>query len=247
MNTLRLVLGLCLFLPFVAHAQKNGAPSAPEPVRIRFVFLDESDGAYAVKAGDTWQDLGTRPYTISGSFEFIPGAKLELQKMLPAPLTGTPTRTSILSDKAPAGLTHALAVVTPVPAADDGSRNYRVRYYDVAPDKAPLRSIRILNLSPVPMAARFGDVRVEVAPGEQKVATPVFDSRNRVRSLIATQSGGGWKMMFNSFLSLRPDARMTGIVVHSPTGMIHTYTPAELAELGKPAPGCFWLSFTDTP
>lgn len=247
MKPLRLLLGLCLLLPLVAHAQKNGAPAAPEPVRIRFVFLDESDGAYAVKTNETWQDLGARPYAISGPVEFFAGAKLELQKLLPDPGTGTSVRTTILSDKAPAGLTHALAVVTPVPAAADGSRNYRVRYYDVAPDKAPLRSIRILNLSPVPMAARFGDTRLELAPGDQKIATPAFDARNRVRSFVATQSGGGWKMMFNSFLSLGPDARMTGIVVYSASGMIHTYTPAELAELGKPAPGCFWLSFTDQP
>lgn len=247
MKTLRFVLGFCLLLPFVAHAQKAGAP-APEPVRIRFVFLDESDGAYSVKLDKTWQDLGARPYAITGPVEFLPGAKLELQKILPAPTTGVPMRTTILSDKAPSGLTHALAVVTPTPAvAPDGSRNYRVRFYDVAPDKAPLRSIRILNLSPVPMAARFGDTRVEVAPGDQKIATPVFDARNRVRSFIASQSGGDWKMMFNSFLSLRPDARMTGIVVHSASGMLHTYTPDELAVIAKPAPGCFWLSFSDTP
>lgn len=247
MNALRLLLGLCLLLPFIAHGQPAGA-TPPEPVRVRFLFLDESNGAYAVKIGPVLHDLGARPYMISAPVEFPPGARMELQKVLPDPLTGTPVHTRVLTHDAPSDFTHALAVIAPTTETTaDGSKKYRVRFYDIAPEKTPARSIRVLNLSPMSMAARFGNTRVEIASGAQEVVAPTFDNRNRVRSLIASDANGNWQMIFNSFLSLPENTRMTGIVIYSASGMLHTYTDDEIETLGPPKPGCFWLTFSDTP
>ena len=246
MKPLRLFFCLCLLLPLAALAQKGGTPP-PEPLRVRFLFLDESPGAYAVKTGARLHDLGASPYAISAPVALPPGAGIELHKLLPDPATGTPIQTRVLQQEPPAGLTHALAVVLPVPATTAGaSPTYRVRFYDIDPEKTPPRSIRVLNLSPLPMAARFGETQIEIAPGGQQLVRPSFDRRNRVRSFVASRAGAEWRMIFNSFLSLQDDVRMTGIMIHSASGMIHTYTEAELAAYGRPQPGCFWLTFSDS-
>jgi len=96
------------------------------------------------------------------------------------------------------------------------------------------------------MAARFGTEQIEVEPGAERLITPAVDRRNRIRVFIASQGKGEWRMIFNSFISLPEDNRVTGIVVYSPSGLRHTYTQDEIDTLGAPKPGYFWLTFTDT-
>lgn len=240
MKTIRLIFGLCLLLPFVASGQKKG--DAPEPLRVRFLFLDESAGAYSVKRGEQFVDLGIQPYAISAPVDFPPGSRLDIHKFLPDPVAAKPVRTRVLAQETPAGMVHVLAVVAPA----SGANGYRVRFYDVDPKKAPPRSIRLLNLSPAPMAGRFGKTEVEVAPGALQLVSPGVDRRNRVRSFVAWRAGESWRMVFNSFLSMQENERMTGVMIYSASGMIHTYTEAELAINGRPRPGCFWLTFSDT-
>ena len=217
---------------------------------MRFLFLDESAGAYSLKIGQRHHDLGPTPYVISAPQELPPGTRLELYKELPDPETGQPVRTRVLNRTAPADLTHALVVISPVAAvAADGTRAYAARFYDTDPARSPARSIRILNLSPTPMAARFGTSETSVGPGEAKTIQPAPDNRGRLRTFIGvrTQNNtGGWDVIYNSFISLRENQRMTGIVVYSPSGLRHTYSEDELTALGPPKAGHFWLTFTET-
>jgi len=46
---------------------------------------------------------------------------------------------------------------------------------------------------------------------------------------------------------IRPSERIMGVLVYSPGGMRHTFSAAEIAEMGPPKPGCFWLTFSDKP
>lgn len=242
MKTIRLLIGLVLLLPLCAGAQ---SPSAPKPVSIRFLFLDETSGDYLVKLGSEFQNLGSKPYVVSSPFVFAPGSRLELYKQLPDPKTGELVRTRVLNLTVTASPLHALAVIAPTTTAStDGTINYRARLYDVSPENTPDRSIRILNLSPSPMAARFGEDQIEISPGEERLVTPSVDKRSRIRVYVASQTNEGWNMIFNSFLSLQENTSMTGIVIYSPSGMRHTYTKDELDVLGAPSPGFFWLYFT---
>lgn len=230
------VLGLC-------------AQDAPQPVALRFLFLDESPGAYSIRIGSDYRDLGPTPYVISAPQELAPGARLQLYKELPDPATGRPVRTRVLDRTAPPGLPHALVVVAPSSSvAEDGTRSYTARFYDTDPARTPPQSIRILNLSSVPMAARFGADEAAVAPGESKTIQPAPDARGRLRTFIGVNVQGpeGWRIIYNSFVSLRQNQRMTGILVYSPSGLRHTYSEDELIAMGPPQPGHFWLSFTET-
>ncbi len=239
----------CLLAAFVsvlgfslaAHAQQT-----PQPVSIRFLFLDESSGDYFVKVGTGFNNLGAKPYVVTPTFDFPQGSRIELYKELADPTTGEVVRTRVVNLTA-ASPAHALAVITPTTeVAQDGVRSYRSRLYDIAPDKTPPRSIRILNLSPAPMAARFGTDQIEILPDAERLVTPSVDKRNRIRVYVASQGAGDWHLIFNSFLSLQENNRMTGIVVYSPSGLLHTYTQDELETLGPPKPGFFWLYFTES-
>src|SRR5690606_3479634 len=144
----------------------------------------------------------------------------------------------------------ALVIVTPrPPASADVAPIYQVELIDSNPADFPAGSIRIINRSPVAMAAQFSDSRVLTPPGQIRVVQPATDSRRRVLFKIAIQveQPDGWQLSQDSITVIRPAERMIGVLVHSPGGMRHTYTAAELAELGPPKPGNFWLTFSDSP
>lgn len=242
MKITRFLFCFALWFPVFARAQ-----DAPEPIHIRFLFLDESSGDYFVKTGDGYKNLGAKPYVVSPSFDFLPGSRIELYKQLPDPETGEPVRKRVVNLTATASPTHALAVIKPTTeTTQDSAPAYRAHLYDVTPDKTPARSVRILNLSPAPMAARFGSDQIEISPGAERLVSPTLDKRNRFRVYVASQGAGEWHLIFNSFLSLPANKRMTGIVVYSPSGLRHTYTKDELDMIGPPSPGFFWLYFTES-
>lgn len=226
---------------------------SPDPSRLvtlRFLFLDEAPGAFSLKVGAGYQNLGPTPYVISAPQQLPADIRLELYKELPDPTTGQTVRTRVLTRSIPADLLHALVVLSPVVTVDeDGTRNYTARFYDSDPAKSPPRSVRVLNLSSSALAARFGADEIQVAPGESKTLRPAPDTRGRLRTFIGVNvhNSEGWQLIYNSFISLRENQHLTGILVYSPSGLLHTYSEDELLMLGPPKPGHFWLTFTDPP
>src|SRR5690606_41537908 len=111
----------------------------------------------------------------------------------------------------------------------------------------PVGAIRVINETNGGMAAQHGTEQVSVQPGEDKVVQPAPDKRHRVANRVATQITSGWKIITSQTTLLLPGQRVFGIFIHSPSGMRHTYTAVELAELGAPPPGDFWLTYSDRP
>lgn len=226
---------------------RAASPDEPVKVTLRFLFLDESAGSYSIRIDGRYDELGPTPYVISAPEKLAPAARMELFKEKPDPKTGVLVKTRVLNRQVPSGLISALVVVTPTSTtSEDGTWSYGARFYDTDPAKTPPRSIRIFNLSPVAMVARFGADQVGVGPGESTVTVPPLDPRGRARTFVGVRAAGEGKLIYNSFISLREGQRMTGIVVYSPSGMRHTYTEDELKYLGAPKPGCFWLMYSET-
>lgn len=229
-------------------------PDAPKPAKLRFVFIDESAGAYSIKLGASFRPVSANPYEISAPFTPADLTPLEIYKLFPAdpdPATSQPKRIKIATVTPPADTPSALVIVTPRPASSPGAAPvYKVELLDSNPTAFPAGSIRIINRSPVSMAAQFSASRVVTAPGETSVVQPATDSRHRTLFKIAIQveqEAGGWRLIQDSLTVIRPKERMVGLLVYSPGGMRHTLTAAEIAEMGPPKPGCFWLTFSDTP
>ncbi len=224
------------------------AQTAPQPPRIRFLFLDESAGAYTTPTATGNRRISDGPYEISPPF--TPGdlRPIHLYKTLPSGESGDLAPVKVASITPPANSSSILAIISPRPAASaDAPPVYSVELIDCDPAKFPAGSIRVINRANAAMAGQFGDQLIAVQPGEDKVVRPIPDNRHRVASRVATQITSGWKIITSRTTYLLPGKRVFGIFVHSPSGMRHTFTAGELAELGDPPPGNFWLTFSDSP
>lgn len=246
-SVLRLLFSVLCLVSSVVLAQ----PEPPKPARLRFLFLDESAGAYSLKLGTTHRPISANPYEISAPCAPADLTSLDIYKTLADPVTGVPKPVKIATVTPPADTPSALVIITPrPPASPDVAPVYKVELLDSNPAAFPAGSIRIINRSPVSMAAQFSDTRVVTAPGETSLVQPATDTRRRVLFKIAIQvqqDAGGWQLIQDSITVIRANERMFGILVYSPGGMKHMLTAAELAEFGPPKPGCFWLTFSDTP
>jgi hypothetical protein len=227
---------------------------APKPPKLRFLFIDETAGDYALKPGADYRPISGNPYEISAPFVPADFKPLDVYKTLTEtdPATGQPVpkRVKIARVTPPTQTTAALVIITPRPPATPGAApGYQVEVIDSDPKAFPPGSIRIINRSPVPMAAQFSESRVVTAPGEISLVTPATDARRRTLFKIAiqVQQPAGWVLIHDGVTVIRPTERMVGVLVYSPGGMRHTFTAAEIAEMGPPKPGCFWLSFSDRP
>jgi hypothetical protein len=241
-----LVSALCLLA--LARAQE---PDAPKPPKLRFLFIDETAGAYSVKLGSTYKQVSATPYEVSSPFTPADFAPLDVCKALHDPVTGQTRLVKIATVTPPASTPSALVIITPRPAASpDIAPVYKVEILDGNPSLFPAGSIRIINRSPVAMAAQFSDSRVLTAPGETSLVQPVTDSRHRILFKIAIQiqqESGGWQLIQDSITVIRPKERMVGLLVYSPGGMRHMLTADEITEMGPPKPGCFWLTYSEAP
>lgn len=244
----------CCALALTGFAQAP-ASDAPKPPKLRFLFIDESAGAYSLKQGSQSRHLAANPYEISNPFVSPDFKDLEIYKEFPAEVnapTAQSRRVKIATVTQPKDTPSALVIITPrPPATPEATPVYQVEVIDNNPTTFPAGAIRIINRSPVPMAAQFSESRILTPAGGDSLIQPTTDTRGRLAFKIAIQiqqNSGDWKLIRNSITAIRAKERLLGLLIYSPSGMRHTYTADELAEMGgPPQPGCFWLTFSDTP
>ncbi len=244
----RLIGGLALICAILStvHAQEE-----PPKIRLRFLFLDETAGAYSIKTTDGYIPLSDTPYAISQPVTVSSKVPLQVFKEKPAQgddKDSKPKRRKIAVVTIPGEITAALVVLTPVPSEDPArSPPYSISFIDDSPDAFPSKTIRVVNLTPsVTLATLFGTDPVLTEPGASHVVHPVIDTKNRVRTKVAIKTTpDGWEAIYDSILMLHPHERMTCVCVYSPSGMKHTYTALELAQYGNPPPRYVWLTYSD--
>jgi hypothetical protein len=245
-----LVSALCLLI--VSARAQTPLSEEPKPASLRFLFLDEKPGAYSLKVGASLKPISSAPYAISPPVSVPPKGRLDIYQTpaIPGPITGKKEPLKIASLTPPAHLASALVVVTPhVPApGSTGIPAPDIAYFNTDASAFPSGGIRVINLGRAPLGTQFDKAPAfQLQPGETRIVSPTPDSKNRVAVKIAVSEGDAWKLLSNKIAILKPGQRMTGVFVYSPSGLLHTYTAEELAEFGKPKPGHFWLTYTDTP
>lgn len=229
------------------------AQPAPEPVTpptLRFLFLDETAGAYSLKLGGDFKRISAAPYTISAPYTPTDFKRLDIYKAAAEPKTGRIEQLHIATLNPPAGMSSAFVIVTPRPAPPDsvGPPSYAVEIIDNGPDAFPAGSIRIINRGRTTMATRLAGRQIVTEPAATRIIAPeLTDSRGRLRVLVAVQTPDQWRMIDDSVAIVKPDTRLTGLLVYSPTGMKFRLGPYILAERGDPPPSHVWLTYTDTP
>ena len=236
-----------------AFAQKPENKPPPRPATLRFLFLDETAGAYSLKIDATYRRISTEPYAISQPFVPPDMKRLEIYKTSAQldPVTGLPAQVRVATVTPPADTTSALVILTPRPAtsgAAESSATYAVEFIYNSPSAFPAGSLRILNRGRVAMAARIGSERVVAEPGSVRIHAPVVaDARGRLRVLVAVQGSDQWRLIDDRVAILKPDTRLTGLLVYSPSGLKFRMSPDLLVERGDPPPSHVWLTYSDTP
>ncbi|WP_269522090.1 hypothetical protein [Coraliomargarita parva] len=231
-----------------AKATAQPADSESPKMELRFLFLDESPGAYYLKKEDTFSVLSDSPYKISPVIRPLTEELLEIYKELPNPeAPETMQRIQIGKLTASLEMGSSLIVLTPIKnmAADTSRPKYQVNVYGSDSNEFPKNSIRILNLSNAPFACEFNKDRQLIAPYSSNIIKPDTDSKNRLRYKVAARKAEGWELLDNGVMLLRADERVTGVLIYSPSGMRHTFSESEMEFFGEPKPGYYWLTYTD--
>ncbi len=241
---------LCFFFVAASSVHAQSEPP-PQPATLRFLFLDESGGAYALKLDEQFKPISASPYTISPPYIPVTLDPLEIYKTSSVrdPGTGEFPRVKVATFTPPANTTSSLVILTPQPPAPGSTTptSCNVEFIDSAPSAFPGGSIRILNRGRVAMAARLARAQITVEPGTEKIISPVADQRGRLRVMVAVQTPEQWKLIDDSVVFVMPDTRVTGVLVFSPSGMKFRMGPYILAERGDPPPSHVWLTYTDSP
>ncbi|HSI09547.1 MAG: hypothetical protein ACAH89_08010 [Rariglobus sp.] len=231
------------------HAQTEPKP----PAKLRFLFLDETPGAYALKVDNGFKQISSAPYAISPLFTPTGASPLDIYKTnpIPDPVSGKKERIKVARVVPPTTTTSALVILTPRPPAAGATAGavpvYDVEFIDSDPEAYPLGTVRILNRGHAVMAAQFGDETVTTEPGATRIVKPATDPRFRLRAKVATQTPGGWELLDSNVTLLKADTRITGVLVFSPSGMRHLYDESTLYGRGAPPPGHVWLMYSDPP
>src|SRR5690606_26287290 len=142
-----LVIGPCA-LALAAFAQAPQPTPPPSPADLRFLFLDETAGAYALKVGARFRQVSSAPYIISAPYTPADLRPIELYKTgtTPDPRTGELPRVKVATFTPPSDTTSALVIVTPRAALSaPAGPAYDVEFINSDPVSFPGGTIRILN------------------------------------------------------------------------------------------------------
>lgn len=245
---------VCCLAGSTALIAQTPAP-APRPATLRFLFLEDRPASYFVQTGkNEYRKISSSPYAISAPFvpPSLEAVRIYRYQTQPpaSPAGAAPSPYVEVATVTPSATSSStlIVLIPQAPVAPATKPGLRAVEYDADPSGFPAGSVRVINLGRTEMAVQLGRATpAQVSPGTTTVLRPSPDSQDRVPARIAFKDTTGWRILSNKILMLRPEQRITGVLVYSPSGMRHTYTREEIAEFGQPKPGHAWLTFTDTP
>ncbi|WP_309383829.1 hypothetical protein [Cerasicoccus frondis] len=207
---------------------------------LRFLFMDESYGAYFLDEGEKTLRLSGAPYAISRPVKVEYGQQLKILRADSGRKNAS--KSPILNLRAPMSGVSALVVVKP---SGPNSSNYQATFLENSTSVREPQTVQLYNLGVTDTAVLIGENLEQIAPGKSTLVQLNPDSRNRVVAKIGEKTVEGWRLIYDGVIALRPGQAMTAVIVYSPTGMRHTYTDQEIMEFGEPKPGHFWLTFVE--
>ncbi|GHC06932.1 hypothetical protein [Cerasicoccus arenae] len=217
---------------------------------LRFLFIDETPGAYFYEAEDGFRKISSTPYAISQSVPITSSDKLKIYKEAPIwdPQTKQHKRFRIATVSSPADQLDALVLITPRQwdLKSQYTPDYLVKYINSDDSTFPEGTVRVINLGHEQIAASMGGAPVVLDPGANEIIQPNTDQRNRLFSRVAVKDDEQWRLIFDNITVVRPQDRMTGICVYSPSGLAYRYLEQELEELGQPGAGHYWLYYSES-
>lgn len=170
-----------------------------------------------------YQELDLEPFKPSPLISIpYPGPRLPLYTKLVDPETGAERYVESAKVEIPKECRQLSFIVLPKGVVE-GIRRFDAIVYDDSGDDFPLNSVRLINLSPFEVAARFGDHAFKTAPGELSVHSVTVDEKSRVFAVAGqlSSSGDGYSLrkFYQGPVSVPTGSRLTMLAVYSLEGM----------------------------
>lgn len=110
----------------------------------------------------------------------------------------------------------------------EGIRRFDTIVYDDSGDDFPVNSVRLINLSPYVVAARFGEKAFQAKPGGFAVQAVTVDDKSRVFAvagqLLSSKSGYELQKFYQGTVTVPEGSRLTLLAVYSVEAMrMHDY------------------------
>jgi hypothetical protein len=225
-------LALCLS-GFIAEAGS---------VDVRFIGIETTRSDLYIKQGDDFEEVMVPLYKRSDSYKVeTEGSRLQLYTKIET--EEGPIFEIAAEGKLPSGAESALGVYIITP-------NGKPQLYFYSDDWAdfPQRSYRLINISPVVISSKVDDSLIQVQPLQSGVVK--ISSKSEVPSVsvitVYKDSQNEWKSIYDQRVLLRPDWRITGIVVLTDGRLIEVLNPMYKVDRSKPVKSeISYFSLTD--
>jgi hypothetical protein len=143
---------------------------------------------------------------------------------------GTSRLDPVATFTAPVGLDRAILLVAAQPDGTFEGRWFADRFDPEGPE-----TIRLINTSRRPIAIRLDDATHELAPGAEFIH-PCTPGTHIVRTLLAAQDGGEWKLVGRQAFRIHPRLRVVGLIREGRTVSGMLTAPLEIVAYREYAP-----------
>ena len=246
MRTLHhLILLVCL-----ACGAGLGAQEERQSVSLRaFSYEHPIEGVF-VRQGRDYLPLELKPYE--------PGAPLRIEPekgvlefyladgTSPSTGAGKPQWRRVGTVSVGPEVTSRVLAFVPVPS-ETGVDPFRILSFDDDARSFPSGAVRVINLSPFPVAVRLGDGAEMLKPAEDRLFAPALDHKNRVHAQFAVRMNEDptWRHFHQGPLSLRPARRATYLVAFSTSVLVARGEDVATLADGRLAPSMGLVSWQD--
>lgn len=191
-----------LLRPSVLLAVSLLSAASLHAVELRFLSWEGSEGALRFANRGKVVTLRADETVLSQVYTFDGPGPLVLFKEVER--EGKIVRETAATLAVPEGATHAIIVLA---AVDALRRAYVGEWIDDGPEARPAGTIRLVNLSGHQVAVQLEDRRFTLAPGERNQVS-VDGAVQRIVAKAAAQVAGGWKVVADNPLPMRPGLRL---------------------------------------
>ncbi len=203
------------FLLFCLAAGISLASDSSPSVFVRVLSYEQPIERVYVRQGRAYLPVEVKPYAPGQVLRLFPENGELVFYRLPSETSVSEEPSRLGSAKVLEGARSLILAFVPAPVMDEGDP-WRVLVFDDDERSFPAGSVRVINLSPFPLALRLGDYTKLLAPSHVDVVFPKTDEKNRVFSQLATRTAdGGWFIFQQGPLAVHPRRRETLLIAWS--------------------------------
>ena len=244
MRTISLFLLLCLGCSDILLAEE------PAPmVEVRGFSYEQPVTGVCVRQGKEYLPIELKAYDLGSARQLQPeNSELSFYRAASGEGVGNQKKSwqKVGSIRVPVQTRSLVLAFIPQSAAQEGE-TYRILAFESDEHVFPAGAVRVINMSPFPVAVGLGDKNEILTPTQVCTISPALDPKNRVHAQFAVQLNAkdGWRRFSQGPLSLGPRQRATYLVAYSASVLVARGQDFAKTADGHPAPDMVLVSWVD--